>query len=128
MGWACGVERIQILRDALNVKSMSRDPIVLVAGISSTCSSSDNIERHVSKICRELRRSSLSLRVHRTLETSKFSKVFKTADRHEADFIVTIGKDEVEHSTVSVRNVKTRDVLSNVTLESAIQSIGELCS
>eukprot|EP00938_MAST-03A_sp_MAST-3A-sp1_P006128 g6128.t1 len=125
VGWACGVERIQILRDALNIKTASRDPVVLVAGISSSSSCCDNIERHVDNICRDLRRVSPSplLCVHRTLEISKLSKVFKNADRYQADFIITVGKEEMEQNRVSIRNVKTRDVLSNVTLESAIQSM-----
>ena len=117
------MERIQILQDALNIKTASRDPVVLVAGISSSSSCSDHIERHVANICRDLRRASPSLCVHRTLEMSKISKVFKNADRHQADFIVTVGKEEMEQNNVSIRNVMTRNVLSNVSLESAVQSI-----
>jgi len=133
VGWACGVERIQLLRDVvknINECSERSDPVVLVAGViggkSSSSSSSEvvtkDLDRLVGHVCRKLRQKS-PLRVHRTTDASKLSKVFKRADRCEADFIVTIGVDELPHGTVSIRNVSSREVISNISLDAATDYI-----
>lgn len=50
---------------------------------------------------------------------------FKFTDRVEPDFTIVVGSEEFENKTITVRNLKTKQQLRNITLEVGLQFIHE---
>lgn len=62
------------------------------------------------------------------LKTKKLNQQFKYADRKQIPLVLTIGGDEIQHNTVSIKIMKTGEELKSFPVDSLVSKIQSLLS
>ncbi|WP_423189397.1 histidine--tRNA ligase [Alkalibacterium sp. f15] len=99
-GFGFGIERLLILLDFMNYnypKVSTIDAYVVTIG--------EKVNKAATKLTQYLRQNNLS--VEREFMNRKPGKQFKTADKWDAEFVFTMGEDELNENRVTIKALKS---------------------
>lgn len=99
-GFGFGLERLVLLLDHMNYSYPDLNPLdayIVTIG--------EEANREANKLAYSLRQNGLS--VEREFMDRKAGKQFKTADKLKANFVFTLGKNEIEQGVVQVKNLNS---------------------
>ena len=99
IGFAAGLERLVLAMPAEDAGALGVDAFVVVIG-DDPCVQS---EAHV--MARDLRRTGLSVQVDHEVRSPRAQ--MKRADRVGAAHVLLLGEDEIDHNTVTVKDMAT---------------------
>lgn len=99
-GFGCGLERLVLLLEHMDFDYPELNPLdayIVTMG--------DRADRAANKLAHVLRQNGLS--VEREFMNRKAGKQFKTADKLNADYVFTLGDQEIDNGIVQVKRLST---------------------
>eukprot|EP00941_MAST-03F_sp_MAST-3F-sp1_P004645 g4645.t1 len=132
VGWAAGMERLQILMNERKANPEEKSVIIAVGAIKGSKekeSDVSEIERYCTKVAHKIRSTCITptQTIWQVFGAAKLQTQFKAVERAEADIFAVVGSSEVEENTVTLRNLHNGDV-RKTTLECASKEIVEMIS
>eukprot|EP00039_Didymoeca_costata_P011682 m.165042 g.165042 ORF g.165042 m.165042 type:complete len:432 (-) comp15252_c0_seq5:1756-3051(-) len=114
VGWAAGLERLQLLSMSLGIKHAMPNIVWLIEAHSATSSNNKNISNYCFKIASELR--NLGHNVRHDYGT-KLKKQLKLASDEKANIVLIVGENELHKETVTIKNMETGEQINTPSSE-----------